>query len=212
MNTASHPIPRIAFAALAAATLSACASTYTGPVEVTRFVAEQPAGLGQGAITLELPGEEELSNRNARAAFADAVAAELEAQGYDVVMQGGAGVQVATIRTSRNEIAGATGRRGPVSVGVGGGTGGYRSGVGLGVGINLGGGDRGPNVVTELSVRISGANGESLWEGRAEQPVSVKSPYADVDASARTLASALFRDFPGGNGETVTIDVDELSD
>ena len=204
--------PRTALVALAAATLAACTSAYTGPVEVTRFVAERPAALGQGAITIELPGEEELSNRNAREAFADAVALELESLGYDVVMDAGPGVQIATIRTSRNEIAGASSRRGPVSVGVGGGTGGYRSGVGVGLGINLGGGQSGPNVVTELSVRIIGANGESLWEGRAEQPVSVKSPYADVDASARTLAAALFRNFPGGNGETVTIDVDDLSD
>ena len=66
--------PRIALVALAAASLTACTSAYTGPVEVTRFVAERPAALGQGAITIELPGEEELSNRNAREAFADAVA------------------------------------------------------------------------------------------------------------------------------------------
>ena len=208
MNFAS----RSALVALSAIALAGCTTAYTGPVEVTRFVAEQPGALGQGAITLELPGEEELSNRAARAAFADAVAGELERLGYDVVMQGGSGVQVATIRTSRGEIAGATRGRGPVSVGVGGSTGGYRSSVGVGLGINLGGGQSGPNVVTELSVRIAGADGESLWEGRAEQPVSVKSPYADVDASARTLAAALFRDFPGGNGETVTIDVDDLSD
>ena len=93
---------------------------------------------------------------------------------------------------------------------MGGGTGSFGSGVGVGVGINLGGGDRGPRVVTELSVRISGPDGASLWEGRAQQPISIKSPYADVDASARTLTAALFKDFPGGNGETISIDVDEL--
>lgn len=196
--------------ALAAASLGACASTYTGPVEVTRFVAEQRAGLGDGVITLEFP--EEMSNIRARNAFAEAVGNELGALGYDVIMEGGDGVQVASIRTSRNEIAAATRSRGPVSVGVGGSTGSYGSGLGVGLGINLGGGDRGPNVVTQLSVRISGADGETLWEGRAEQPTSVKSPYADVDASARILAAALFRDFPGGNGETVTLEVDELSD
>lgn len=38
----------------------------------------------------------------------------------------------------------------------------------------------------------------------------VKSPYSMLDTSARTLAAALFRDFPGGNGETVTIDVKKL--
>lgn len=201
-------VSRLALAGLAAAALSACAGGYTGPVEVTRFVSERPAPLGQGTITLEFP--EAMSNQQARSAFAEAVSAELAALGYTVVMQGGPGTQVATVRTSRNPIAAAERRRGPVSVGVGGSTGSYGSGVGLGVGINLGGGDSGPTVMTELSVRISGADGASIWEGRAQQPVSAKSPYADVDASARTLAAALFEGFPGGNGETVTIDVDEL--
>ncbi|EAQ28177.1 hypothetical protein NAP1_11298 [Erythrobacter sp. NAP1] len=203
-------LPRIVRPALVlalAGTLSACAGTYTGPVEVTRFVSEQPAMLGQGTITLEFP--DELRNTGARDAFASAVSSELEALGYTVVMDTASAGQIATIRTSRNPIEAAD-RGGPVSVGVGGGTGSFGSGVGVGVGINLGGGDRGPRVVTELSVRISGPGGESLWEGRAQQPISIKSPYADVDASARTLTAALFKDFPGGNGETVSIDVDEL--
>ncbi|AWW72870.1 hypothetical protein CD351_00345 [Erythrobacter sp. KY5] len=190
-----------------AGALSACAGAYTGPVEVTRFVSEQPAMLGQGTITLEFP--DELRNAGARDAFASAVASELTALGYTVVMDAQSARQTATIRTSRNSIETAD-RGGPVSVGVGGGTGTFGSGVGVGLGINLGGGERGPRVVTELAVRISGPDGASLWEGRAEQPTSMKSPYADVDASARTLAAALFKDFPGGNGETVTIDVDEL--
>jgi len=188
--------------------MAACTGSYTGPIEVTRFVSEQPAPLGQGTITIEFP--EEMENMTARNAFAAAVADELSRLGYTVVLDGSQqAAQLATIRTSRNPLASAS-SRGPVSVGIGGGTGGYRSGVGLGVGINLGGGQRGPNVLTELSVRISGPDGASIWEGRAQQPTSLKSPYSDVDASARALAGALFKDFPGGNGETVTVDVDEL--
>ena len=200
-------IVRPALVLALAGALSACAGTYTGPVEVTRFVSEEPAMLGQGTITLEFP--DELRNAGARDAFASAVSSELESLGYTVVMDAASARQTATIRTSRNPIEAAD-RGGPVSVGVGGGTGSFGSGVGVGVGINLGGGDRGPRVVTELSVRISGPDGASLWEGRAQQPISIKSPYADVDASARTLTAALFKDFPGGNGETVSIDVDEL--
>ena len=64
--------------------------------------------------------------------------------------------------------------------------------------------------MTELSVRISSAEGPTLWEGRAQLTTGVKSPYSQVDASARTLAAGLFRGFPGGNGETVTIDVKKL--
>jgi len=101
-------------------------------------------------------------------------------------------------------------RRGPVNVGVGGQTGGFGSGVGMGVGINLGGGRENPNVITDLAVRIARTGGETLWEGRAQLATGVKSPYSQIDASARALAAGLFRGFPGGNGETVTIDVKNL--
>ncbi|MHA7820174.1 MAG: DUF4136 domain-containing protein [Erythrobacter sp.] len=200
--------PRIGALVLAAAALSACTTTYTGPVEVTRFVADNPAGLGQGPIHVYFP--EEMSNQNAKSAFRSAIEGELRTLGYTVVAQEGAGIQVATVRTSRSSIDGVGSRRGPVSVGVGGSTGSYGSGVGVGLGVNLGGSDSSPRVVSELAVRITDDSGEVRWEGRAEQPVSIKSTYADVDASARTLAAALFRDFPGGNGETVTIEVEDL--
>lgn len=198
--------------ALAATTLAGCTSAYTGPVEVTRFVAENPAGLGQGPIRLQFANEE--LKEETRQAFAAAIAQELSEQGYEVqIVSGpddGGAVQIASIVTARNPVASADNSRGPVSVGVGGGTGSFGSGVGVGVGINLGGGRRGPNAVTELSVRITSAAGETLWEGRAEQAISVNSDYAEVNASAQALAKALFRDFPGGNGETVSVDVTDL--
>jgi hypothetical protein len=71
------PRPLIA-STLTAATLSlsACATTpYTGPVEVTRFVAPSAAELGRGTIAVTFP--DEVSNLAARAAIAEAVSAEL---------------------------------------------------------------------------------------------------------------------------------------
>lgn len=201
-------ITRFAAISLAACSLAACAGSYTGPVEVTRFIAENPAGLGQGPVHVYFP--DEMSNLSAKAAFRAAVENELGALGYTVVAQEGSGIQVATVRTSRNPIEGATGGRSPVSVGGGASTGSYGSGVGLGVGINLGGSNSGPAAITELSVRITNDRTETLWEGRSEIATSINSPYADVDAAAQALAAALFRDFPGGNGETVSIDVDDL--
>lgn len=193
----------------AALALSACATTpYTGPVEVTRFVAPAPSGLGQGPIVVYFP--DEVSNASARTAIKAAVERELQGLGYTIVAQEGRGIQVAAVRSSRTPIAAAEDRRGPVSVGVGGSTGSYGSGLGVGVGINLGGGSEGPAVLTELSVRITGDNASALWEGRAQIATGVKSPYSNVDTSARTLAAGLFRDFPGGNGETVTISVKKL--
>lgn len=198
--------PTIALVAALAA--SACTSTYTGPVEVTRFVAEDRSGLGSGSIALVFP--DEIENKTAQAALEKAVADELRALGYTIETQPGVAGQSASISSSRNAIESAVGNRGPVSVGVGGRTGSYGSGVGVGLGINLGGGQSGPRIITDLAVRISGPDGSSLWEGRAEIPTSINSPYSDVETSARTLAAALFRDFPGGNGETVIIDVEDL--
>lgn len=199
--------PAIAAATLA---LSACATTpYTGPVEVTRFVAPAPAGLGQGTIAITFP--DAVSNENARRAFATAVSAELARLGYTVVPEGASADQTATIRTTREPIAQApVQERGPVSVGVGGSTGSFGSGLGMGVGINLGGGRESPQANTTLEVRITRPGNETLWEGRAQIATGVKSPYSQVETSARTLAAGLFKDFPGGNGETVTISVKKL--
>lgn len=206
------PVRTVAACALATSFLAGCASgPYTGPVEVTRFIGDAPMRLGEGTITIVFP--EEMENDLARNAFASAVADELGGLGYRLVMHEAGATQIASVRTSRNPLAVPQQEGGPVSVGVGGGTGGFGSGVGVGVGINLGGGgDDEPRVVTELSVRISGLDGATLWEGRAQQPVSISSPYSDVEASARTLAAALFAGFPGGNGETVIVEIDELQE
>jgi hypothetical protein len=202
--------PRLLAPLAAALALGACAtSPYTGPVEVTRFVAPAPAGLGSGTIALVFP--DEVSNEAARRAFTASVTAELTRLGYTVVPEGVPASQTATVRTSRNPITAAPVERpGPVNVGIGGQTGGFGSGLGMGVGINLGGGREGPAAMTELSVRITTAEGPTLWEGRAQLTTGVKSPYSLVETSARTLAAGLFRGFPGGNGDTVTIDVKKL--
>lgn len=194
----------------AALALSACATKpFTGPVEVTRFVAPDRAGLGQGTIAVTFP--DAIANEGARSAFAAAVTRELTQIGYTVVAEGTPAAQTAAIRTSRTPIAAApVDRQGPVNVGIGGGTGGFGSGVGMGVGINLGGQREGPAANTMLEVRIGRTDGTTLWEGRAQLTTGVKSPFSQVETSARTLAAGLFRDFPGGNGETVTIDAKKL--
>jgi hypothetical protein len=196
-------------ACAAALALGACAAPYAGPVEVTRFVNPDQTVLGRGTITVSLAdgAPDDLT----RAPFISAVTEQLGRIGYTIVPQGSPAQHSATVRTSRAAIAAADqSQRGPVSVGVGGQTGGWGSGVGMGVGINLGGGQRGRNVSTELAVRINDAGGRSLWEGRAQMATAIKSPYSQGTLAARTLASGLFRGFPGGNGETITIRASEL--
>jgi len=198
--------------------LSACVGTaYSGPVEVTRFVSQDSPRIGQdaalGPIAITFP--QEMSNLRAKEAFYDAVATQLVGVGYSIALDDTQGMHTARVSTSRSPLAPAS-SRGPVSVGVGGSTGSYGGGLGVGIGIDLGGNSSRPNALSELSVRISDAAGDSLWEGRAQQAISINSPYAEVEASATALAAALFKDFPGGipgnGGETVTIELDELQE
>lgn len=190
--------------AVGAASLAACA-TAPGPVEVTRFHdAAALDRIGTGTIYIEAAPGEDTSGLEL-APYKAAIARELAALGYRETTRAEAG-QLAQVSLDRYMLRNGD-RRGPVSVGVGGSTGSYGSGVGLGVGINLGGGAK-DEVGTELAVAIKDkATGNSLWEGRAQFAVAENSDLARADANAQTVASALFREFPGGNGETVEVGV-----
>lgn len=195
---------RLALApALAALALAGCAApAYVSPVEVTRFVGEAPDLLGEGPIALRAaPGQD--PNSLEYSAYQTAVAAELEEQGY--IVAGGDALQVALIDVERFTV-GPEGRRGPVSVGVGGSTGSYGSGVGVGVGLDLSGPppDR---IETQLRVMIRPTGGgANLWEGRAHMTATSNSDMADVRAAAAKLADALFEGFPGRSGETIEVE------
>ena len=197
-------MPQIAILALGTATMAGCA-TAPGPVEVTRFHdAATLAQLGQGTIFIEAAAGEDESLLEL-APYKAAVAQQLAQLGYAEASREEAShiAQVAIDRFIVEELD----QRGPVSVGVGGSTGSYGSGVGLGLGINLGGG-RKDRIGTQLAVQIRDkASNASLWEGRAQFAVTEKSELAQADANAQTIASALFREFPGGNGETVEVGV-----
>ena len=138
------------------------------------------------------------------APYKAAVAAELSRLGYTEQGRSGAQrvAQVAVERFIREE----GGRRSPVSVGVGGSTGSYGTGVGVGVGINLGGGSR-EQVTTRMAVTLRDvASGEVLWEGRAEFDAPEGSEAAGGANNAAIMADALFREFPGANGETILVE------
>lgn len=199
-------------AAFATLSLSACVVP-TGPVEVTRFnkVAEG-VSYGAGTYVIELADADDdapadgLAERDADALFLSpysaAVRREMQRVGYKA-KTGTDADYVTQIRVKINNkiISG----RSPVSVGVGGGTGGYRSGVGVGLGINLGGGPK-ARVVTSLAVRIRKKSDNSVvWEGKAVQEAGKGTPAAQPGIAASKLAEALFSNFPGENGETITV-------
>lgn len=196
--------------AMAATLLAGCATTApAGPVEVTRFHdAAALAQVGTGTVFVETaPGDEtqalELS------VYKNEVLQHLLALGYREASRAEAD-HIAQVALERFTIEPESNRRGPVSVGVGGSTGSFGSGVGLGLGINLGGGGQKERVGSDVSVRIRDAETQqSLWEGRASLAVGRDSPLAQPAANAAIIADALFRDFPGNDGETIEIEVSQ---
>ena len=199
---------KTAFTLALAVAVAGCATpAYVSPVEVTRFVSETSAYLGQGTIEIvAAPGLD--SNSLEFAPYIAAVRQELEQVGYRVVPQNGG--QVAQIGLEQY-VATSEGRRGG-GVGVGGGasTGTYGSGIGVGVGIDLTrllAGAPAQRIERQVSVAISRPGGGlNLWEGRAAMVASDNSDYASDAAAAARIADALFRDFPGTSGETIAVE------
>lgn len=178
--------------------LSACMIP-TGPVEVTRFnrIAEGIV-YGSGSFNVAPIGGDSL----ALSPYLAAVQREMERAGYSKALEGSD--VVAEVSVQRVQFIG--NERNPVSVGVGGSTGSYGSGLGVGVGVNLNalGDQRG--IETSLNVRIlRTADNLVIWEGRAVQRGALNSPSAQPGIASSKLAEALFKDFPGKNGETVTV-------
>lgn len=196
-------LARVLLPALAAGTLLSGCATPVGPVEVTRFHVPE-AQLGRGAIRVEpAPGEDGTSIEFRT--YAAAVARELTRVGYAEALPGGPQtVQVAMLSIDRQTLAPER-RRGPVSVGVGGSTGSYGGGLGVGLGIDLSGPPP-EQVETQMSVTIRDrATNQSLWEGRAGFAVRADAPLAQTSLGAAKMAQALFQDFPGRSGETITV-------
>jgi hypothetical protein len=184
--------------------LGACA-TAIPPVEVTRFHGAQVARQGRVAI---LPADPRDAGSLEFRTHANAVSAGLARAGFTVLDEGARGgdfrALVAFSRETRDP--GVATRRSPVSVGVGGSTGSYGSGLGVGIGIDLSGPPT-PTVVMGLRVQLRRASDDAtIWEGRAETVAKEGSPAAQPGIAAGKLADALFRDFPGPSGATITVE------
>ncbi|MBS0502294.1 MAG: DUF4136 domain-containing protein [Proteobacteria bacterium] len=195
------PIPRSALMLLPLFALGACATSSSGPVEVTRFHLGGTGVNERGTIAIEpapgAPGGVEFDM------YAHAVGQELARLGYAQVDGVGQSLYVAVVdvrSAARERPRGNSG----VSIGLGGGTGGWSGGgVGGGVSFNLGGGRDRTVVGTQLSVQLKRRSDQTVvWEGRARGEASGR----DVSgALAQRLAVALFRDFPGESGRTISV-------
>ncbi len=192
---------RYATLSILPAMLLAGCTTALAPVDVTRFHGESVAR--QGRVVL-VPGNPADAGSLEFRTTANAVGAALSRTGFTVVDGVGADLE-AVIDTSTETYAPGDQRRSPVSVGVGGSTGSYGGGLGVGIGINLSGKPK-PVIATRLRVQLRNVRDKSaIWEGRAETQAKQGSPAAQPGLAAGKLADALFRDYPGPSGQTITV-------
>jgi hypothetical protein len=193
-----HLKPLAAFAAVLA--LAGCATTPSS--RVTRFHLGQPIARGDIAVEPLVPADRDSLEFQT---YASIVGAELVRNGFTEAPGLKQSEQVAVLSVERGSRE-ALSRSSPVSVGLGGSTGGYGSGVGLGISFPIGKRRSGEIVVTRLSVQIKRrSEGTVIWEGRAESAAEAGSSGAEPAGTVRTLATALFKDFPGISGRTITV-------
>jgi hypothetical protein len=186
-------------AILAALGLAGCASQ--PQTRVTRFHLNQP--IARGNITVEplVPtdrGSPEFQS------YANVVGAELARLGFTE----GAGLtrseQVAAIAVERGFFDGPP--RSSFSIGLGGGSFGRRSGFGGGVSVPVGGNRPTQYVATRLTVQIKRrSDGTTIWEGRGETSARFGTPGSQPEETVQKLAAAMFRDFPGVSGRTISV-------
>ena len=54
-------------------------------------------------------------------------------------------------------------------------------------------------------VVVNSSDGTVIWEGHAQTANDAAAPDAQANAEAAKLANAIFRDFPGESGRTITV-------
>lgn len=193
---------RLALAAAGALLIAGCASgPRPAPVDVTRYHLGQP--MERTTVTVEpMSGADQVSPEYH--IYADAVASELERLGYVQARSANPAGYIAAVSFRRGS-KGSFRERPPVSIGLGGGSFGGGGGVGGGLSFGLGGKKR-DVIGAELWVQLRRRSDNStLWEGRAVTETLSGQPGADPVPTAQRLARALFRDFPGESGITITV-------
>ncbi len=160
------------------------------PVQVTRFATPEaivpgPAAPMKAAASLE------------QSTYDAAVARELARIGFEGTGTTRYDYTAEVTRDVRRDPV----RRSPVTIGIGGGTGGWGGGFGIGGSFGVGSQRGRDTTFTRLFVQLRDrATGKTVWEGRAE----TESSGSNGERIER-LAEALFRDFPGQTGRTISV-------
>ncbi len=160
------------------------------PVQVTRFAAPEeimrgPAAPATAAVSLE------------QSTYDAAVSRELAQAGFAAEGKAQYIYTAEVVKDVRRNTA----RRSPVTIGIGGGTGGYGGGFGIGGSFGIGSSRGRDTTFTTLFVQLRDrTSGKVVWEGRAEADST-----APGGERIERLAAALFRDFPGQTGRTISV-------
>jgi hypothetical protein len=190
-----------------AVALAGCASQMP-QTQVTRFHLGQPIAPGQ--LTVE-PRDPTLAKDLEFQSYARIVRAEFDRLGFGIAPDLTKSELVAVTEVRRSWRPTGQTRGSSMSIGLGGGSGG---GWGGGTSVGLGGSVSFPigkprekmDVLTQLSVQLKRrSEGTVIWEGRAETVARDNTPAASPEAAVARLATALFKDFPGRSGETITV-------
>ncbi len=178
------------FLIAAALGVALCSGAVAKPVQVTRFAAQGEIVRGPAAPFAAAAGLEQST-------YDAAVSRELAQAGF--AAEGAPRYTYTTEVTKdvrRNPV-----RRSPVTIGIGGGTGGYGGGIGIGGSFGIGNSRSRDTTMTTLFVQLRDrASGKVVWEGRAEAEST-----APGGERIERLAAALFRDFPGQTGRTISV-------
>lgn len=197
MINLSRLLPTAAVVALAG-----CATTNAG-IDVKRFHLGTPVTRGTVAL---VPADPTASFSLEYRSYADAVAAELSAQGFTPVGVAAGPAYLATLTVTQNVSVGP--RKPPaVTIGIGGGgfTGGRGSGLGLGGGVAFPVGHGSQTAVEIDSIRVQlkrRADEALIWEGSAQAALDTRSPHASLGRAVPAMAHALLDGFPGASGVT----------
>ncbi len=195
----------LSLALAGAAALAACTPTYRPqPIDVTRYHLGNP--MERTTVAIEPIAATDVGPEYQL--YADAVRGELERLGYVQSVSSTPSGYIAGV-SFRRAAAGSFREAPPVSLGFGGGSvsGGRRSAVGVGGGLSFGIGGKTRNVyVTELWVQLRRrSDNTTVWEGRAQTQTVGGSEADQPGVTAGRLARALFKDFPGESGVTITV-------
>jgi hypothetical protein len=165
--------------------LSGCAASIP-PVEVTRFhLGQQPA---TGPVAIEAAEGQNAANLEF-GTYAAAVSRELIRLGYPLEGKATYRIVLGFDRAER-QVA----KRSPVTIGIGLGT---SFGIGKSTSAIIG---------TRMSVQMKRiSDGAVVWEGRAQTEAPANAPAAQPGLAADKLSHALFQDFPGESGRTITV-------